>query len=165
MAVNRYKVSTVLSVVFFLLVISIRPVQAATAEEIGTVSTEFKLLGANHKIVMEVFDDPQVNGVSCYVSRAKTGGVMGSLGLAEDRAEASVSCRQIGEISFDKPLPKQALAFKQSTSILFKNIRVVRAVDEKRQTLIYMIYSDKLIDGHPQNTITAVPVGKPIPVK
>lgn len=143
---------------------AVRPAYAA-AEEIGTVSTEFKLLGANHKIVMEVFDDPLVNGVSCYVSRAKTGGVMGSLGLAEDRAEASVACRQIGEISFDQPIPKQALAFKQSTSILFKNIRVIRAVDEKRQTLIYMIYSDRLIDGHPQNTITAVPVGKPIPVK
>lgn len=158
--------SSSLRVLLLLFIMAMQPAAyAASAEEIGTVSTEFKLLGANHKIVMEVFDDPLVHGVSCYVSRAKTGGVMGSLGLAEDRAEASVSCRQIGDISFDGPIPKQALAFKQSTSILFKNIRVIRAVDEKRQTLVYMIYSDKLIDGHPQNTITAVPVGKPIPVK
>lgn len=159
---SHYKLLMVLAALFYLT--ATQHVYAA-AEEIGTVNTEFKLLGANHKIVMEVFDDPLVHGVSCYVSRAKTGGVMGSLGLAEDRAEASVSCRQIGEFRFDQPIPKQALAFKQSTSILFKNIRVIRAVDEKRQTLIYMIYSDKLIDGHPQNTITAVPVGMPIPVK
>lgn len=149
--------------VLLALITMVFSVQAA--EEIGAVDTEFKLLGANHKIVVEVFDDPLVQGVSCYISRAKTGGVMGSLGLAEDRAEASVACRQVGEISFEKPIPKQALAFKQSTSILFKNIRIVRIVDEKRQALVYMIYSDRLIDGYPQNAITAIWVDQPIPVK
>lgn len=135
------------------------------AEEIGSVDTAFKIIGANHKIVMEVFDDPLVKGVSCYISRAKAGGISGSLGLAQDKSDASVACRQIGPIDFTAALPVQAEVFSQSASILFKKIRVVRVVDSKRQTLVYMIYSDKLIDGSPQNSITAVAVGKPIPVK
>lgn len=135
------------------------------SEQIGAVDTAWKLLGANHKIVMEVFDDPLVAGVSCYISRAKTGGVKGSLGLAEDRAEASVACRQVGTITFKQAIPKQAEVFTERTSILFKKVRVVRTVDQKRQTLVYLIYSDKLIDGSPQNSITAVPVGAVIPVK
>lgn len=134
------------------------------AEEVGSVDTAFKLIGANHKIVMEVFDDKLVQGVSCYISRAKTGGLKGTFGLAEDKAEASVACRQVGPITFNGKIPKQDDVFSESSSILFKKIRVVRVVDAKRQTLIYMIYSDKLIDGSPQNSITAVPVGKPIPV-
>lgn len=114
---------------------------------------------------MEAFDDPMVGGVSCYISRAKTGGITGSLGLAEDRAEASVACRQVGPIVFKEAVPKQGEVFTERTSILFKKVRVVRAVDQKRQTLVYLIYSDKLIDGSPQNNITAVPVGAVIPVK
>lgn len=135
------------------------------AEEIGSVDTAFKMIGANHKIVMEVFDDPVVQGVSCYISRAKTGGIKGSLGLAEDASNASVACRQVGPISFKGNLPQQGEVFSESASILFKKNRVIRIVDQKRQTLVYMIYTDKLIDGSPQNSITAVPVGKPIPVK
>lgn len=138
---------------------------AQASEQIGAVDTAWKLLGANHKIVMEVFDDPLVGGVSCYISRAKTGGVKGSLGLAEDRAEASVACRQVGPIVFKEAVPKQAEVFTERTSILFKKVRVVRTIDQKRQTLVYLIYSDKLIDGSPQNSITAVPVGAVIPVK
>ena len=140
-------------------------IPAQASEQIGDVDTAWKLLGANHKIVMEVFDDPLVGGVSCYISRAKTGGVKGSLGLAEDRAEASVACRQVGPIVFKEAVPKQAEVFTERTSILFKKVRVVRTVDQKRQTLVYLIYSDKLIDGSPQNSITAVPVGAAIPVK
>lgn len=138
---------------------------AYASEEIGSVDTAFKLLGSNHKIVMEVFDDPLVQGVSCYISRAKTGGIKGSFGLAEDTSDASVACRQVSNINFKGPLPKQSEVFNQSSSILFKKIRIVRAVDAKRQTLIYLVYSDKLIEGSPKNSITAVPVGKPIPVK
>lgn len=134
-------------------------------EVIGSVDTEFKLLGSNHKIIIEVFDDPLVNGVSCYVSSAKTGGVMGFVGLAEDTSDASVACRQVGEISFNGSLPKQEEAFKKSSSPLFKKTRVVRVVDSKRNTLIYLVYSDKLIDGSPNNSITAVPINIPIPLK
>lgn len=135
------------------------------AEDIGSVDTAFKLLGANHKVVVEVFDDPKVQGVSCYISRAKTGGITGSMGLAEDKSNASIACRQVGDISFKEPVARQEEVFTQKTSILFKTLRVVRMVDSKRNVLTYLTYSDRLIDGSPQNSITAVPVGKPIMVK
>ncbi len=138
---------------------------AYAAEQIGSVDTAFKLIGPDHKIIMEVYDDPKVEGVSCYVSRAKTGGISGALGLAEDKAEASIACRQVGEIKFKEPVKQQEEIFNEKISILFKHIRIVRAVDQKRQTLIFLTYSDRLIDGSPKNSITAVPVGKPIPVK
>ncbi len=140
----------------------------AGADTIGTVDTAFKLLGRDHDIIVEAYDDPAVQGVTCYVSRARTGGIKGSLGLAEDKSEASIACRQTGPISFAaSPLKKQEEVFSERTSILFKRLRVVRMVDAKRNTLVYLSYSDKLIEGSPQNSVTAVPVdrGMPIPVK
>lgn len=140
---------------------------AARAEKIGDVDTAFKLIGPDHKIVVEAYDDPAVTGVTCFVSRAKTGGVKGALGLAEDKAEASIACRQVGPISFPKPLPKQDELFSERISLVFKRLRVVRMVDARRNTLVYLTYSDRLIDGSPQNAVTAVPVDRatPIPVK
>ena len=137
------------------------------AETVGDVDTAFKLIGPDHKIVVDAYDDPRVNGVTCYVSRAKTGGVSGALGLAEDKAEASIACRQVGPISFTQPLPKREEVYAERQSILFKRLRVVRMVDTKRNTLIYLTYSDKLVDGSPQNAVTAVPVDRatPIPMK
>ena len=140
----------------------------AGAQQIGDVSTAFQLLGPNHKIVVEAYDDPLVEGVTCYVSRARTGGIKGGLGLAEDRAEASIACRQVGPISFPKPpVKQQEEVFSERMSLLFKRLRIVRMVDVQRNTLVYLTYSDKLIDGSPQNSVTAVPVdrGTPIPVK
>lgn len=128
------------------------------AEEVGEVSTAFKLLGANHKVVVEVFDDPAVPGVSCFVSRAKTGGIKGSLGLAEDTSDASIACRQTGKITLPEELESGEQVFRQRTSLLFKKIQVVRFFDENRNTLIYLSYSDKLIDGSPKNSISAVVV-------
>lgn len=130
----------------------------AHAETIGDVSTAFKLIGPNHKVVVEVFDDPKVGGVSCYLSRAKTGGVTGALGLAEDRADSSVACRQVDSIRFAEPLPKQEEVFSERASILFKHVRVVRMVDARRNALVYLVYSDRLVDGSPKNSLTAVPV-------
>jgi len=140
---------------------------AAQAEQIGEVDTVFKLIGPDHKIVVEAYDDPKVAGVTCHVSRAKTGGISGALGLAEDKAEASIACRQVGPISFSKPLPQQEEVFNERLSILFKKLRIVRMVDAKRNTLVYLTYSDRLIEGSPKNSITAVPVERsnPIPVK
>ena len=139
----------------------------ASAEEVGQVSTVFKFVGPNDRIVVEAFDDPKVDGVTCYLSRAKTGGVKGGLGLAEDRAEASIACRQVGAISIPEPLKKQEEVFSERMSILFKRLRIVRMVDPARNTLVYLTYSDKLIDGSPQNSLTAVPIDRatPIPVK
>tara|TARA_Y100001951_G_scaffold79856_1_gene67755 strand:- start:66 stop:527 length:462 start_codon:yes stop_codon:yes gene_type:complete len=136
----------------------------ALAETIGEVSTVFKWLGPNDKIVVEAFDDPKVDGVTCYLSRAKTGGVKGGLGLAEDRAEASLACRQVGPITFKGKLEDGEEVFKERTSLVFKTMQVVRFFDEQRNTLVYLVYSDRVIEGSPQNAVTAIPIlpwGKP----
>ena len=128
----------------------------AFAEEIGSVDTVWKLLGANHKIIVEVFDDPKVEGVSCFVSRAKTGGISGSLGLAENTSDASIACRQVGPIKFLAELEEGEEVFGRRSSILFKRIQVVRFFDETRNTLVYLTYSDRLIEGSPKNSLSAV---------
>ncbi|MHA7599424.1 CreA family protein [Alicycliphilus sp. T452] len=140
---------------------------AAQSDKIGTVDTAFQWIGRDHDIIVEAYDDPLVAGVTCYVSRARTGGIKGTLGLAEDRAEASIACRQVGPIAFALPLKAQQEVFSERMSLLFKRLRVVRMVDAKRNTLVYLSYSDKLIDGSPQNSVTAVPVDRatPIPLK
>ncbi|OYU99164.1 MAG: hypothetical protein CFE45_13920 [Burkholderiales bacterium PBB5] len=139
----------------------------ARAEVLGDVDTAFKLIGPDHKIVVEAYDDPKVAGVTCFISRAKTGGIKGAIGLAEDKAEASIACRQVGAISFAKPLPQQEEVFSERLSILFKKLRIVRIVDKKRNALVYLTYSDRLIDGSPKNSVTAVAVdaATPIPLK
>ena len=141
--------------------------QAAGGEKVGTVDTAFQWIGRDPDILVEAYDDPDVTGVTCYVSRARIGGVKGTLGLAEDRAEASIACRQVGPVGFPAPLKKQEEVFSERMSLLFKRLRVVRMVDAKRNTLVYLTYSDKLIDGSPQNSVTAVPVDRatPIPIK
>ena len=128
------------------------------AEQIGEVSTVFKWVGPNDKIVVEAFDDPKVEGVTCYLSRAKTGGVKGGLGLAEDRAEASIACRQVGPIRFTGKLKDGEEVFKERTSLVFKTMQVVRFFDQKRNTLVYLVYSDRVIEGSPQNAVTAIPI-------
>ncbi|MDG9853675.1 CreA family protein [Pseudomonas nitroreducens] len=130
----------------------------ARADVIGEVSTVFKWVGPNDKIVVEAFDDPKVAGVSCYLSRAKTGGVKGGLGLAEDRAEASISCRQVGPIRFSGELTDGEVVFQQRTSLVFKTMQVVRFFDKKRNALVYLVYSDRVIEGSPQNAVTAIPI-------
>jgi CreA protein len=136
----------------------------AQAQLIGDVSTAFQWIGPNHKIVVEAYDDPQVGGVTCYVSRARTGGIKGGLGLAEDRAEASIACRQVGPVQFKAALPREDEVFSERMSVLFKRLRVVRMVDAPRNTLVYMTYSDKLVDGSPQNAVTAVPIDRATPI-
>ncbi len=127
---------------------------AAVAETIGDVSTTFKLLSPNDKVVVDVFDDPAVDGVACYLSHAKTGGYKGALGLAEDTSDASVACRQVGPIAFKGKIAVQEEVFNARPSFLFKHVRVVRMVDGKRNTLVYLVYSEKLMDGSPKNSVT-----------
>lgn len=128
------------------------------AEEIGRVDTAFKLLGANHSIVVEAFDDPKVQGVSCHLSRAKTGGIKGSLGIAEDTSDASIACRQVGPVSFNDKLKQGERVLTKKTSLIFKSMQVVRFYDSKRNTLVYLVYSDKIIDGSPKNALSTVPI-------
>ena len=110
---------------------------------------------------------PKVAGVTCYVSRAKTGGIKGGLGLAEDRSEASIACQATGNIQFPAPLRQQEEVFTERASLFFKHVRVVRMVDSKRNALVYLVYSDRLIEGSPKNSVTAVavPGDQPIPVR
>ena len=139
----------------------------ATSEPIGEVDTVFKLIGPDHKIVVDAYDDPKVAGITCYVSRAKTGGIKGAIGLAEDKSEASIACRQTGPITFVGKLAKQEEMFNERISLIFKRLRVVRMVDAKRNALIYLTYSDRVIEGSPQNSVTAVPLpaGTVVPLK
>ena len=136
----------------------------AGAEPIGEVDTVFKLIGPDHKIVVDAYDDPKVGGVTCYVARAKTGGIKGAVGLAEDKADASLACRQVGPITFAKPLAQQEEVFTERLSVLFKKLRVVRMVDKSRNTLVYLTYSDRVIEGSPKNSVTAVPVDRATPI-
>nr|WP_285315984.1 protein CreA [Providencia rettgeri] len=132
------------------------------AEEIGSVDTVFKIFGPDHKIVVEAFDDPDVENVTCYLSRSKTGGIKGGLGLAEDTSDAAISCQQVGPIELSdrvkrKPTKGQVV-FQKRTSLVFKKLQVVRFYDPKRNALIYLTYSDKMIDGSPKNALSAVPI-------
>jgi CreA protein len=131
------------------------------AEEIGSIDTTFRALGANDQIVVQAFDDPEVTGIACYLSSAKTGGISGSIGLASDKSDASVACRQIGPISFDPNLKTGKDVFSQKSSLFFKKLHVVRMIDTKRKVLVYLTYSDHLVDGSPKNSITAVSYGAP----
>ena len=136
--------------------------QAAQAEEIGSVDTVFKVFGPDHKIVVEAFDDPDVKNVTCYISRAKTGGIKGGLGLAEDTSDAAISCQQEGPIELsDKVKSGKAqgdVVFQKRTSLVFKKLQVVRFYDAKRNTLAYLAYSDKVVEGSPKNALSAVPI-------
>lgn len=124
--------------------------------EIGTVDTAFQRIGPDHHIEVGAVPDPKVQGISCFYSRARTGGIKWWLWLAEDTSDASVACRQTGPIVFKEAINEQEEIRNESTSILFKKIRIVRFYDNKSNSLIYLVYSDKLIDGSPKNSISAV---------
>jgi CreA protein len=138
---------------------------SAQAERIGSVSTVWKAIGPNSKIVIEVFDDPDVKNVSCWVSRPTQGGVSGAVGLAEDPSNGSIACRQTGPVTVDPALKAKlrkqtkkggVIVFKERTSAVFKSIQVSRMYDEKRDTLVYLIWSDKVVDGSPKNSLSVV---------
>lgn len=135
---------------------------SAHAEQIGSVDTVFKMFGPDHKIVVEAFDDPDITNVTCYISRAKTGGIKGGLGLAEDTSDAAISCQQVGPIELSEKIKKGKsegeVVFQKRTSLVFKKLQVVRFYDSKRNALIYLTYSDKVVDGSPKNAISAVPI-------
>jgi CreA protein len=130
----------------------------AHAEEVGCTSTTFRIFGANDKICVYAFDDPGVPGVACHISQARTGGISGSLGLAEDPSRFSIACRQVGPITLPERIPKEESIFSESTSIFFKNTKVVRMYDKPRNTLVYVAISRKVVEGSPMNAISTVPV-------
>ncbi len=154
------KIITIVGAVILVLVIAFgwwilsRPDRGTT----GTVSTNFRWLGPNDKIVVDSFEDPKVQGVVCYIARAQTGGVKGELGLAEDTSDASIACRQVGPIKITGELKDGEAVFGEHRSLLFKKLHVVRFFDPKRNVLIYVSYSDRVLEGSPKNSISAVPI-------
>src|SRR4051794_35001932 len=129
------------------------------ADDLACVSTTFRVLGANDKVCVSGFDDPKVRGVACHISQARTGGVKGSFGLAEDPSRFSIACRQIGPIAADlAKLPNEEEVYSSKTSVFFKHTHVYRVLDKTRNTLVYVAISDKIIEGSPQNSISTVPI-------
>lgn len=132
--------------------------------EIGSVDTAFKLLGPDHKIEVWGVPDPKISGITCFYSRAKTWWISGWLGLAQDTSDASVACRQTGKIYFKESIESVEEIWNESTSFFFKKLRIVRFYDGNSNNLIYLVYSDKLIDGSPKNSISAVALDEVVPL-
>lgn len=154
------KIATIVGSVILVLLIAFgwwifsRPDRGTT----GSVSTNFRWLGPNDKIVIDGFEDPKVQGVVCYIARAQTGGVKGELGVAEDTSDASIACRQVGPIKIIGELKDGETVFGEHRSLLFKKLHVVRFFDPKRNVLVYVAYSDRVMEGSPKNSISAVPI-------
>jgi CreA protein len=133
---------------------SSRPERGTT----GSISTNFRWLGPNDKIVVDGFDDPKVQGVACHISRAQTGGVKGAMGVAEDTSDASIACRQIGPIKFLGEIKDGERVFDEHRSLVFKTLQVVRFFDRERNVLVYVSYSDRVMKGSPKSSISTVPI-------
>ena len=134
-------------------------------DDLPCISTTFNFLSPNDKVCVSEFDDPQVPGVACFISQARKGGWGQPFGLNEDPSNFSVDCRQMGPISVDlSKLPEREEAFSEKTSIFFKKTRIYRIPDVKRNTLVYLAVSSKIIEGSPANSVSAVPI-MPWPAK
>jgi len=138
------------------------PAVAEDATRVGSVSTTFRLLGRNDRIVVDRYDDPRVDGVSCYLSRAETGGVKGSLGLATDPSRFSIACRATGKLNVKGELPDSEVVFDERASFFFKEVRITRMFDREKRVLIYLVWSTISVgtDGSPFNSVTAVPLDR-----
>lgn len=146
--------------IMFLVVIGVMSsIGVVSAEKIDCVSTTFRPFTPDDKICIHAFNDPKVEGVACHLSQAQTGGISGGLGFAEDPSRFSIACRQIGPITVSlDSLREREEVFEKNTSIFFKETRVIRMRDIKRNTLIYLVYSTKMVDGSPFNNISTVPI-------
>jgi CreA protein len=124
---------------------------------IDSINTNFRWLGPDDKIVVERYDDPLVGNVSCYMSRAETGGIKGGLGLAEDPSRFSIACRAVGSVTLPPSLPRSAVIAFAQASLFFKTFQIHRSVDAEKHVLVYTVVSTKLINGSPYNSISVVP--------
>ena len=150
-----------------LLLLSAPAINAAPAfaasddpQRIGNVSTTFRVVGRNDRIVVDRYDDPKAQGVSCYLSRAETGGLKGTVGLATDPSRFSIACRATGPVTIPEKLPDNEVVFGASANWLFKEIRVTRMWDAQKRTLVYLVWSTQALTtgGSPYNSVSVVPV-------
>ncbi|HAJ90027.1 MAG TPA: hypothetical protein DCM27_03280 [Rhodospirillaceae bacterium] len=147
------------ALVLIVAMLSFGQAQASDSREIGAVSTAFKLIGPNHKIVVSAFDDPKIKGITCYVARPRTGGIKGGLGLAEDPSLASVSCVQTGPVSYLKKISTDddgEQVFDENRSIIFKTLDVKRLVDIEKGVLVYVVRTSRIIEGSPETSVSVV---------
>ena len=121
-----------------------------------TVNTEFNLIGPDHKIIIESYDDPKIDGITVFISKSQTGGIKGALGLAEDTSDASVAVRQTGPIKVKEAFQNGEDAFSEKRSVLFKRLHVSRFWDGPHKCFVYVVWTDRFINGSPQNSISAV---------
>lgn len=129
-------------------------------QRIGDVSTTFRVVGRNDRIVVDRYDDPKAQGVSCYLSRAETGGIKGTIGLATDPSRFSIACRATGPVTVADKLPQNEVVFGASANWLFKEIRVTRMWDAQKRTLVYLVWSTQALStgGSPYNSVSVVPI-------
>lgn len=142
-------------IVALILAVSAAPAMAQT--RIDSINTQFRWLGPDDKIVIERYDDPRVQNVSCYLSRAETGGVKGGLGFAEDPSRFSIACRAVGPVVLPPSLPKHEVIGFAQASLFFKTFQIHRSVDPEKHVLVYTVISTRLINGSPFNSISVVP--------
>lgn len=150
------KISTILSA--FCLGGLLAGTKFAYAGEIGCLDTTFKFLSPDDSVCVSAFEDKKVPGVTCHISQAKKGGWSSLVGLAEDPSRFSIACRQTGPITLPPKLPKQESVFSERTSAFFKNTKVIRMFDKEHNTLIYLAFSRKIVEGSPQNALSTVPI-------
>jgi CreA protein len=147
-----------LAAVALVLVSASSAVAADEPDLIFRRSTVFKLLSPNDKLATYGVDDPEVDGVACHFTVPEKGGIKGWLGLAEQVSDISLACSQIAPIHFKDKMEQGGDMFRQRRSLFFKKMQIVRGCDAKRNVLVYMVYSDRLIDGSPKNSTSSVPV-------
>ncbi len=143
---------------FLTALLTMLPVLAQAQTRIDEISVAFRWLGPNDKIVVDRYDDPKVSNVSCYLSRAETGGVKGGLGFAEDPSRFSIACRAVGPVGVPANLPKREIIGFAQASLFFKSFQIHRSFDQEKDVLVYTVVSTKLINGSPFNSISVVPV-------
>jgi CreA protein len=145
------------------LLLAALPAGAEETREIGYVNTAITNLGLtrSHRVVVERFDDPDVSNVTCWISQARTGGLSGMLGVAEDPARFSITCAATGAVQVGANArrgDRGEQVFEAGTSLFFKETRVHRFIDEQRNAVVYLAWSTKLVDGSPYNAVAVVPI-------
>ncbi|MET0428385.1 MAG: CreA family protein [Microvirga sp.] len=136
---------------------------AQAQERVGEVSTTFRMIGPNDKIVVDRYDDPKVENAACYVSRAETGGISGAIGFAEDPSRFSIACRAVGPLRMIGKIDESddgETVFTERTSIIFKSMQVTRFLDKQKNVLVYLVTSTKIVEGSPFNSISVVPLNQ-----
>ena len=121
-------------------------------------STVWKMLTPDDKLAVYGMDDPAVDGVACHYTTPERGGVAGMFGVAEEVSDISLACRQVGPIKFKAKFEQGEVMFRERRSLIWKRMQIVRGCDVKRNVLVYLVYSDKLIDGSPKNSTSTVPI-------